>query len=79
MSVKIFFQLVKPVLANLYSIRFQKYFYMCSMNLKKIFFYFADEYQKYSECYADSKSIEKVGKKCTQKKLFAENFCKLEL
>ncbi len=38
---------------------------------------FAYEYQKYTEFYADFKSVEIIGKQCTQKKLFAKNFGKL--
>ncbi len=40
-------------------------------------FFFVYVYQKYSEFYADFKSVEIIGKKCTQKKLFAKNFYKL--
>ncbi len=35
--------------------------------------FFAYEYQKYTEFCADFKSAEIIGKKCTQKKLFAKN------
>jgi hypothetical protein len=35
------------------------------------------EYQKNVEFLADFKSVEIIGKKCTQKKVFAKNFCKL--
>ncbi len=31
------------------------------------------------EFYVDSKSVEIIGKKCTQNNLFAQNFCKLVL
>jgi hypothetical protein len=33
--------------------------------------------QKYAEFYADSKSVKIIGKKGTQKNLFAKNLCKL--
>jgi len=33
------------------------------------------KYQKNTEFYADFKSVEIIGKKYTQKKLFAKNFC----
>ncbi len=35
------------------------------------------EYSKFAEFYADFKSVEIIGKKSTQKNLFAEHFCKL--
>jgi hypothetical protein len=37
-------------------------------------FFFKYVSQKY---YADFKSVEIIGKKCTQKKLYAQKFCKL--
>jgi hypothetical protein len=45
---------------------------MYSMTPQKIYFFFTCEYQKYSEFYADFKSVDVIGKKCTQKKLFAK-------
>jgi hypothetical protein len=50
---------------------------MYSMIPKCFIYVFAYEYQKYAEFYADFKSMEIIGKKCTQKKLFAKNFGKL--
>ncbi len=40
-------------------------------------FFLAYEYSKFAEFYADSKSVEIISKKSTQKKLFAKHFCKL--
>jgi hypothetical protein len=37
-------------------------------------FFFAYECQKYTEFYADFKSVEMIGKKCAQTKLFAKTF-----
>ncbi len=42
-----------------------------------LFIFFANEYPNQTEFYADFKSEEIIGKKCTQKKLFAQNCCKL--
>ncbi len=42
-----------------------------------VYFFFAYDYQKYAEFYAGFKSVEILGEKFTQKKLFAKNFCKL--
>jgi hypothetical protein len=79
MFVNKIFQLVKPYLANLRSSRSKKYssMYLYSMTPQIFFLYFVYEYKKYEEFYADSKSIEITGKKCTQKKLFVKKFCKL--
>jgi hypothetical protein len=45
---------------------------------KNFFYSFCGyEYPKYAEFHADFKSVEIIEKKCTQKKLFAKNFCKL--
>ena len=63
MFIKIVFQLVKPFLAE--------------MTPKFCNYFFAYEYQNYAEFYADFISVEIIGKMCTQKKLFAYNFCKL--
>ncbi len=49
------------------------------MTPKIFYFFFANEYQKYAEYYADFKSVEIIGKKCTKKKLFAKNFRKIEI
>ncbi len=38
---------------------------------------FRYEYPKNTEFHADIISVEIIEKKCTQKKLFAKNFCKL--
>ncbi len=77
MFVKKVFQLVKPFLANLHSTSSNIYSYMYSMT--PIFFcsFVAYEYPKFAEFYADFKSVEIIGKKSTQKKLFAKHFCKL--
>ena len=74
MFVNKIFQLVKPFLANLRSSRSKKYssMYLYSMTPQIFFLYFVYEYKKYEEFYADSKSIEISGKKCTQKKLFVK-------
>ncbi len=64
--VKKVFQLVKPFLANLHS-----------SDPQKLYYFFTYEYQNYSEVYADFKSVDIIGKKYKQKKLFAKNFCKL--
>jgi hypothetical protein len=50
---------------------------MYSMTLTIIISNFAYEYQKYTEFYADFHSMEIIWKKCTHKKLFAKNYCKL--
>ncbi len=44
-------------------------------------FFSTYEYKKYVKFYADSKSVEVIGKKCTKKTLhvFAKNFYKLEV
>ncbi len=39
--------------------------------------FFAYEYPKYAEFYADFKSVKIIGKNSNQKKLFGKNFCKL--
>ncbi len=39
--------------------------------------FLAYEYSKFAEFYADFKSVEIIGKKSTQKKLFAKHFCQL--
>jgi hypothetical protein len=49
-------------------------------NEKKILSFFFEmtiQYPKYGyeEFHADFKSVERIEKKCTQKKLFAKNFC----
>ena len=49
---------------------------MYSMTPKIFLFFFAYEYSKFAEFYADFKSVE-IEKKSTQKKLFAKHFCKL--
>ncbi len=36
----------------------------------------AYDYPKYAEFHADFKTMEIIGHKCTQKKLFAKYFCK---
>jgi hypothetical protein len=66
MFVKKVFQLVKPFLANMYSMT-PKFF--CS--------FLAYEYSKFAEFYADFKSVEIIEKKFTEKKVFAKHFCKL--
>ncbi len=63
------FLLVKPFLANLHSSSSKILIHV--LNDPKFFYFF------YAEFYADFKSAEIIGKKCTQKKLFAKNFCKL--
>ncbi len=47
-----------------------------SMTPTILFLFFAYEYKKYAEFYTDSKSVEIIGIKCIQKKLFAKNFWK---
>ncbi len=47
------------------------------MTLKNLYFFFAYEYQKYAEFYADFKSVEIIEKSTSQKKLFATIFCNL--
>ncbi len=49
---------------------------MYPMTPKIYLFFFVYEYPKYAEFYADCKSVEIIGKKCTKKKLFAKKFCK---
>jgi hypothetical protein len=44
---------------------------MYSMTPTFLYLFFADEYQKYAELYADFKSVEIIGKKGNQKKLVA--------
>jgi hypothetical protein len=46
------------------------------MTPQKIKLFFAYEYPKNAKLYADFKSVEIVGNKCTCKKLLAENFSK---
>jgi hypothetical protein len=74
MFVKKVYQLVKPFLANLHSSSSKNCSYMYSMTPKIFYFFFTYEYQKYSEFYADFKSMYIIGRKCTQKKLFAKTF-----
>ncbi len=50
---------------------------MYSMTPTIVISNFAYEYQKYTEFYADFHLMEIIWKKCTQKKLFAKNYCKL--
>ncbi len=50
---------------------------MYSMTPTFFFVFLAYEYSKYAEFFADFKSVEIIGKKSTQKKLFAKYFCKL--
>jgi hypothetical protein len=50
---------------------------MSSMTPKFFISFFAYESKKYTEFYADFKSVGIIGEKCTQKKLFAKNFFKL--
>jgi hypothetical protein len=64
-------QLVKPLFANFHCTRSQKYLYMYSMTPKNFYIFFAYEYQKYAVFYADFKPVEIIGRKCTQKTLFA--------
>ncbi len=52
-----------------------KYVHNVPQNFLKSFFGY--EYPKYAEFHADFKSVERIEKKCTQKKLFAKSFCKL--
>jgi hypothetical protein len=47
---------------------------MYSMIPKNVNVFFAYKYPKYAEFYTDFKSVEIIGKKCTQKKLCAKNF-----
>ncbi len=68
------FKLDKPFLSFFY---LQKYSYMYSMTLNFFPSFLTYKYQKYAEFFADFKSMEKFGKKCTQKKLIAKYFCKL--
>ncbi len=42
-----------------------------------VFYNFAYKYQKYTEFDADFHSMEIIWKKCTHKKFFAKNYCKL--
>jgi hypothetical protein len=65
---------------NLHSTRSLKYSYVYVLNDPNKFFYlfFAYEYQKYKEFYADSKSFKMVGK-ITLKKLFARRCLVVEL
>jgi hypothetical protein len=79
MIVKKVFQLVKPFLANLHSTRTSSniYSYMYSMTPKFFCYFLTYEYSKFAEFYADFKSVEIIGKKSTQRKLFAKHFCKL--
>jgi len=62
-----------PFLANLHFFSSEKYSYMYSMTPKNFYSFFAYEYKKYTEFYADFRSVEKIWKKCTQKKLLAKN------
>jgi hypothetical protein len=72
------FQLVKPFLANLHSSSSNIYSYMYSMTPTIFLFFFsAYEYLKFAKFYTDFKSVEIIGKKSTQKKLFAKHFCNL--
>ncbi len=49
------------------------------MTLKNFISSFAYEYQNCAEFHVDFKSMEIIGKKCTQKKSFTKNVCKLVL
>ncbi len=65
MFVKIFFQLIKPFLANLHSTTCisKKYSYMSSMTPQNFFISFLTyEYPKNAKFYADFKSVEIIGK-----------------
>jgi hypothetical protein len=77
MFFKKVFQLVKPFLANLHSTSSNIYSYMYSMTQKFFCSFVAYEYSKFAEFYTDFKSVEIIGKKTTQKMLFAKHFCKL--
>ncbi len=50
---------------------------MYPMTPKNLFFEYEYEYQIYVEFYADFKSVEIIGEKCTKKKIFAKKVCKL--
>jgi hypothetical protein len=60
MFVKIFFQLVKPFLANLHYTISKKYSYryMYSMTPKFFIYFLTYEYLKHAEFYPDFKSVE---------------------
>jgi hypothetical protein len=47
------------------------------MFVKKVKPFLAYEYAKNAEFHPDFKSVEIIERKCTLKKLFANNFCKL--
>ncbi len=58
--------------------QFKKIILICVLNdPKKFQFFIENEYPKYAEFYIDFKSVEIIGKKSNQKKLFAKKFCKL--
>ncbi len=76
-NVKKVFQLVKTFLVNLILL-VPNNSYICMYSMTPIFLVlFAYEEAKQAEFLADFKSVEIIGKKCTQEKLFAKNFCKL--
>jgi hypothetical protein len=50
---------------------------MYSMTPKLFGVFFGSDYPKYAEFHAEFKSVERILKKRTQKKLFAKNLCKL--
>ena len=79
MFLKKVFQLVQPFLANLHSTSSNIYSYTCmsSMTPKIFCSLLSYEYSKFAEFHADFKSVKIIGKKSTQKKLFAKHFCNL--
>jgi hypothetical protein len=77
MFVKIFFQLVKPFLANLHSRSSKKYSYMYSMTPKISYFFLCIWVSKIIRILRWFQIRGNNWKKWTQKKLYAKKFCKL--